>query len=182
MSYSLSFLKHPFLPATEKPRFFNSRRKPFLLPQQKTHGFAKKICSRNRKTMAFELSSVARLTPEGPGGEPPVYELGKAIDWGPDTLFPQRSRNSPATQLGGGAPMAPHGAIFHEPYSANEEHIARLREDTPCQEFNVLSGGLGVRIIQSDTPRHTCGPRNATGYTIPRLQSFHWSTRERTIQ
>ena len=126
MSYPSSFLKHPFLPATEKPRFFNSRRKPFLLPQQKTHGFAKKICSRNRKTMVFELSSVARLTPEGPGGEPPVYELGKAMDWGPDTLFPQRSRNSPATQLGGGAPMAPHGAIFHETFSAIEWHMAAI--------------------------------------------------------
>ena len=126
MSYPLSFLKHPFLPATEKPRFFNSRRKPFLLPQQKTHGFAKKICSRNRKTMVFELSSVARLTPEGPGGEAPVYELGKAMDWGPDTLFPQRSRNSPATQLGGGAPMAPHGAIFHETFSAIEWHMAAI--------------------------------------------------------
>ena len=42
--------------------------------------------------MVFELSSVARLTPEGPGGEAPVYELGKAMDWGPDTLFPQLSR------------------------------------------------------------------------------------------
>ena len=118
MSCASSFLKHPFLPATEKPRFFNSRRKPFLLPQQKTHGFAKKICSRNRKTMVFELSSVARLTPEGPGGEAPIYEPGKAMDWGPDTLFPQPSRNSPATQLGGGAPMAPHGAIFHETFNA----------------------------------------------------------------
>ena len=76
--------------------------------------------------MVFELSSVARLTPEGPGGEPPVYELGKAMDWGPDTLFPQRSRNSPATQLGGGAPMAPHGAIFHETYSAIEWHMAAI--------------------------------------------------------
>ena len=76
--------------------------------------------------MVFELSSVARLTPEGPGGEPPVYELGKAMDWGPDTLFPQRSRNSPATQLGGGAPMAPHGAIFHETFNAIEWHMAAI--------------------------------------------------------
>ena len=104
MSYPSSFLKHPFLPATEKPWFFNCCRKPFLLPQQKTHGFAKKMCSRNRNTMVFELSSVARLTPEGPGGEAPVYELGKAMDWGPDTLFLQRSRNSPQLNLVGELP------------------------------------------------------------------------------
>ena len=88
--------------------------------------FKTPISSRNRKTMVFELSSVARLTPEGPGGEAPVYELGKAMDWGPGTLFPQRSRNSSATQLGGGAPMAPHGAIYHETYSAIEWHMAAI--------------------------------------------------------
>ena len=76
--------------------------------------------------MVFELSSVARLTPEALGGEAPVYELGKAMDWKPDTMFPQRSRNSPATQLGGGAPMAPHGAIFNETFSAIEWHMAAI--------------------------------------------------------
>ena len=90
--------KTPISSRNRKTTVFNSRRKPFLLPQQKTHGFAKKICSRNRKTMVFELSSVARLTPEGPARGTPSIRAWKSHGLGArypvPATFPQLPRNS----------------------------------------------------------------------------------------
>ena len=70
--------------------------------------------------MVFEASS------GGPSGEAPVHEVRKAVEWKLNTLFPQRSRNSPATQLAGGAHLASHGAIYHDTDSAIEWHMAAL--------------------------------------------------------
>ena len=59
-------------------------------------------------------------------GRSPSTRASKTMNQAPDTLLPQCSRDLPATQLGGGALMAPHGAIFHETHSALEWHEAAI--------------------------------------------------------
>ena len=120
ISYSSSFFETRISssPQQKQPWFWNCRREPVLFLQQKSHRFRRNYFSRHRKNMIFQLSPDRRLTPEGLGVGAPVHELQETMNRAPDTLFPQRSRNFPATQLG-----SSHGATWcHIPqaYSAIE--------------------------------------------------------------